>query len=91
MVVLVVVIVLVEELVVSESTGRDVEVDDTVAVQSSHALPLSEGQLKLVGLWPGVVVVVVAPATYGEVVLELPEGVVQSSQALPLSEGQVWL
>ncbi len=81
-----------DEVVVSACTGRTLDVEETVLVQSSHALPLSDGQdqeLKAVDVDVVCAVLVVAAST-GRLleVVETVETVrVQSSQALPLSEG----
>lgn len=79
------------DVVVAAFTGRELVVElNDVAVQSSHALPLSDGQPKLERATE-VVEVVVAAATGRELVVELKDAVVQSSQALPFSDGQLKL
>jgi hypothetical protein len=79
------VVVAVEEVVVAAaSTGRTLEVDDTVLVQSSQALPFSDGQDQELRLE------LVVAASTGRVLglVELDETVVvQSNHALPFSDG----
>lgn len=82
------------DVVVAAATGNVLEVEE-LKVQSSQALPFSDGQAMLVGLYViGEVVEivdVVTALTYNEVEVEVDDVNVQSSQALPFSDGQAKL